>query len=143
MPDRPDDDELLSLLVSEAGDPQVELRPEHIAELRALLLDRLGPSRVNRPWRMPLLIGAALAASCLVAVFAWPRGNDKVPGANGSAGQTSPQISPRPPQSPARAIAWRDVRRELDVSEMPAFSWPLQESPRLTVAAAIPPDLLD
>ena len=48
-PDRPDqDEEFLSRLVSEAGDPTVEPRPEHVADLRARILDRLGPPRTDR-----------------------------------------------------------------------------------------------
>ena len=41
----------MSQLVSEAGDPEVEPRPEHVADLRALILDRLGPPLTGRPSR--------------------------------------------------------------------------------------------
>ena len=143
-PDRPDEDEeFLSRLVSEAGDPKVEPRPEHVADLRALILDRLGPPRADRPSRTRWLVVSGLAAACLLAVLAWPRGDGKNPVPGSSGRQSSDQIAPRPRQDPAGIAAWRNVRRGLDLSEMPAFSWPLQESSPLSVLTSIPPDLLD
>jgi hypothetical protein len=133
----------MSRLVSEAGDPTVEPRPEYVADLRALILDRLGPPRTDRPSRTRWLVISGLAAACLVAVLAWPRGGDKNP-VPGSSGQQSPDpISPPPRQDPATVADWGNVRRGLNLSEMPAFSWPLQESSRLSRLTAIPPDLLD
>src|SRR6516164_616480 len=85
-PDRPDaDEDVMSRLVSEAGDPKVEPRPEHVADLRALILDRLGPPRTDRRSRTRWLVVSGLAAACSVAVLAWPRGDVKnpVPGFSG------------------------------------------------------------
>jgi hypothetical protein len=143
-PDQPDEDEeFMSRLVSEAGDPKVEPRPEHVADLRALLRDRLGPPRTDRLLMTRWLVVSGLAAACLVAVLIRPRGdgNGSVPGT--SAPQSPDEITPRPRQDTAGIAAWRKVRRGLDVSEMPAFSWPLQESSPLSALASIPPDLLD
>jgi hypothetical protein len=147
-PDRPDsdadeDEDIISRLVSEAGDPQVEPRPEHVADLRALILDRLGPLRTDRPSRTRWLAVAGLAAACLVAVFAWPRGdsNNAVPGFSGR--PSSDPITPRAREDPTGVAAWGNVRRGLNLSEVPAFSWPLQESARLSRLTSIPPDLLD
>ena len=133
----------MSRLVSEAGDPKVEPRPEYVADLRALILDRLGPPRTDRLSRTRWLVVSGLAAACLVAVLAWPRGGGKNP-VPGSSGQpSSDPITLRPRQDAARVAAWGTVRRDLNLSEMPAFSWPLQESSRLSRLASIPPDLLD
>ena len=133
----------MSQLVSEAGDPEVEPRPEHVADLRALIRDRLGPPRTERPSRTPWLVASGLAAACLVAVLAWPRGDGKnpVPGVSGL--QSSDPITHRPGQDPTGLAAWGNVRRGLNLSEMPAFSWPLQESSCLSRLTSIPPDLLD
>jgi hypothetical protein len=133
----------MSRLVFEAGDPTVEPRPEHVADLRALILSRLGPPRTDRPARTRWGIVSGLAAACLVAALAWPRGDrtDRVPG---HAGQSSPEpIAPRPRQDPASIAAWANVRRGLNLSEMPDYSWPLQESSHLSRLASIPADLLD
>jgi hypothetical protein len=143
-PDRPDPDEgFLSRLVSEAGDPTVEPRPEHVADLRALILDRLGPPRAHRPSRTRWLVVSGLAAACLVAVLAWPRGEGKNPVPGFSGLPSSDPITPRPRQAPTSVAAWGNVRRGLDLSEMPAFSWPLQESSCFSKLTSIPPDLLD
>jgi hypothetical protein len=142
--DPPDaDEEILSRLVSEAGDPKVEPRPKHVADLRALMLDRLGPPQANRLSKTRWLVVPGLAAACLLGVLAWPRGDGDSPVPVPPVRQSSGEIAPRPQPDPAGIAAWRNVRRGLDVSEMPAFSWPLQESSPLTVMTSIPPDLFD
>src|SRR5262245_50955564 len=111
-PDRPDSDEdVMSRLVSEAGDPQVEPRPEHVADLRALILDRLGPPRTDRPSRTRWLVVSGLAAACLVAVLAWPPGDGKNPVPGFSEQKSSDPITPRPRQDPASVATWGNVRR--------------------------------
>lgn len=60
------DEEVIRLLISEAGDPHVEPRPEHVAQLRSLLLDRLAPPRPARRWKARLLVGSGLAAMTIV-----------------------------------------------------------------------------
>ncbi|MFI5456204.1 MAG: hypothetical protein ACHRXM_12220 [Isosphaerales bacterium] len=60
-----DDDETRGW-ISEAGDPCVEPRPEHVEQLRGLLLDRLGPPRRNAttpPW---LNAARWLVAACVL-----------------------------------------------------------------------------
>jgi hypothetical protein len=133
----------MSQLVSEAGDPEVEPRPEHVADLRALILDRLGPPRTERPSRTPWLVASGLAAACLVAVLAWPRGDGKNPLPGFSGQPSSTPITPRSREGPTSLAAWGNVRRGLDLSKMPAFSWPLEESPRLSRLTTVPTDLLD
>ena len=143
-PDRRDEDEeFLSRLVSEAGDPTVEPRPEHVADLRALIHDRLGPPQAGRLLRARWLVVAGLAAACWLAVLVWPRGDGKGPVVGPPGRQASDQIATRSRQDPDGLAAWRDVRRGLDLAHLPAFSWPLQESPPPSVLTPIPPDLLD
>ncbi len=63
----PDAESLLQQVIAEAGDPAVEPRPEFVAELRSLLLERLGPPRRARSWRPRFMIGSAVAAGLVVA----------------------------------------------------------------------------
>jgi hypothetical protein len=143
-PDRPDqDEEFLSRLVFEAGDPTVEPRPEHVADLRARILDRLGPPRTDRDLKARWLVIPGLVAACWLAVLVWPRGEgtDTVVGHPGR--QSTDGIAARPQQDAADVAAWRDARRGLDVSRLPAFSWPLQGSSPPSILTPIPPDLLD
>ena len=65
-PDPPSEEELIGHLIAQAGDPHVAARPEHVAGLRALLLERLGPPQRPRRWRAPLLAGSGLAAAAVV-----------------------------------------------------------------------------
>jgi hypothetical protein len=142
-PDRPDDEELLSRLVSEAGDPTVEPRPEHVADLRALIHDRLGPPRANRPLRARWLIVAGLAAACCLALLVWPRGDDSHPSMYPPRRQPPDKTAGRSQQDPDGLATWPDIRRGLDVSRLPAFAWPIQQSSPHSVLTQIPPDLLD
>jgi hypothetical protein len=59
---RDDDDELIRLFIAEAGDPYVEPRPEHVAHVRSLLLERLVSPQPARRWKRGLLVGSGLAA---------------------------------------------------------------------------------
>jgi hypothetical protein len=133
----------MSRLVSEAGDPTVEPRPEYVADLRSLILDRLGPARIDRPSRTRWLLVSGVAAACLAAVLAWPRGggNKSVPGLRGQ-----PSLQPvtiRPTQDSASVAAWGNVRRSLNLSEVPTYSWPLQDSSHASRLTSIPANLLD
>jgi hypothetical protein len=140
-----DDEEFLSRLVAEAGDPKVEPRPEHVAELRAVIANRLWPRRADRPPWMSWPVICGLAAACLVAVFAWLGRDGMHPdrGLGSTGQQTSDPIALRPRKDRTAFDSWRSVRQDLDVSAMPGFSWPLEESPRLSVLTSIPADLLD
>ena len=135
-PDQPDeDDDLLARLVCEAGDPKVVPRPEHVAELRARLLDRLGPRRRARSLRTRWLVGSGLAAACLLAVLAWPR--------RGDTNRAAPQVALRPLDVSSSRAAWLETRRSLDGTDNATFNWPLQETVSLMVSSPIPADLLD
>jgi hypothetical protein len=142
-PERYDeDDAFLAELVSEAGDPKVEPRPEHVAELRALIFNRLGPARPKRRPRTLWLVAAGLAAACLAAVYFWPRGDADARIAGGAGRPSANPIALAPLPDQGGIAGWRNIRRELDVSEMPAFSWPLEGPSRLAVLTEIPADLL-
>jgi hypothetical protein len=133
----------VSRLVFEAGDPEVEPRPEHVAHLRTLILDRLGPPRNDWAWRTRGLVASGLAAACLLAVLAWPRGDGTNPVPDSSGKQSSDPITPRPRLEPTSVAAWGNVRRGLNLSEIPPYSWPLPKPSRHSRLASIPPDLLD
>lgn len=67
-PSPPDDEEaLMGLYLSEAGDPRVEARPEHVTELRTRILERLEPRRSAWRSRGRLLVGSGLAALVVIA----------------------------------------------------------------------------
>ncbi len=145
-PDRPEEDEdedQLTLLITQAGDPKVEPRPEHVDGLRALLLDRLGPPRLARPWKTWLLMGSGLAAACLLGALAWPRHDVENTIKSNDVILSTQKVTIQLPDHASINVAWLDARRGLDVSEIPTFSWPVQESSPLTVSTSIPPDLLD
>jgi hypothetical protein len=140
MPDRPDeDDDLMTRLVAEAGDPAVEPRPEHVAALRAMLLDRLGPPPTATPWPMRRIVGSGIAAACLLAVLAWSRRDDQRPNPN----RSTHEVATRPPGGPSREAAGGEGRRGLDGVEALTFHWPLPETASLLVSSPIPPELLD
>jgi hypothetical protein len=143
-PDESDaDEDIMSRLVLEAGDPEVEPRPEHVAHLRTLILDRLGPPRNDRAWRTRWLVASGLAAACLLAVLAWPGGDDTNPVPDSSGQQSADPTTPRSRLDPTSVAAWGNVRRGLNLSEIPAYSWPLPESSRHSRLTSIPHDLLD
>ena len=62
---RVDDVDLVSGWVTEAGDPNVVARPEHVEQLRALLLDRLGPACPRKRW-YALQSVRWLSAACIM-----------------------------------------------------------------------------
>jgi hypothetical protein len=143
-PDRPDqDEEFLSRLISEAGDPTVEPRPEHVADLHARILDRLGPPRPARDSRARWLVISGLVAACWLAVIVRPRGDGKDPVISDPGQQSTGEIAARPRSDSAGVAAWREARQGLDVSHLPPFSWPLEGSSPPSILSPLPPDLLD
>jgi hypothetical protein len=69
MPDRAkDEEEWIQQLLSQAGDPTVVARPEHVSGLRSLVLARLGRPRRSARSKLRLLVGSGLAAAALAAV---------------------------------------------------------------------------
>jgi hypothetical protein len=60
--DPADIDEHLGRLIAEAGDPAVAPDPEFVSRLRAVILDRIGPSQRAPRWGRRLIVGSAVAA---------------------------------------------------------------------------------
>src|SRR5215469_14360090 len=66
-----DGHDLMSLYISQAGDPHVDLRPEYVAQLRSTVLARLAPARPAKRWQARLLIGSGLAAASITFALLW------------------------------------------------------------------------
>jgi hypothetical protein len=62
-----DEDPWLERLLSEAGDPTVEPRPQFVSALRSTILDRLKKPRRAPVWRTRLLLGSAVAVVAVTA----------------------------------------------------------------------------
>jgi hypothetical protein len=108
--------------------------------LEARLLAAVPAQRPAPRRRWAVWVGlAAAAAACLLAFVAWL-------GRDGKGPAPRPELPERVEEAPARppdGAAWWLARRDLDEAETPAFAWPLEETPPVTVAAAISPDLLN
>jgi ferric-dicitrate binding protein FerR (iron transport regulator) len=95
--------------------------------------------RPRRRWAAWAGVSAALAAVCLIAVLVRPRhdGNDTIasPGRN----QPLEQVSARPPDGSTGLAPLLASRRDLNEAEMPAFTWPFEN----TVSTSSPLDLPD
>jgi hypothetical protein len=105
----------------------------------ALSLAPEGTTRVNGWRRRPLWIaaGCALAAACLLVVFLW-RGRDfdnAVP--KGPANQAALQE----PGDSADQRMLLQARRDLEEAEMPAFSWPFEETPSMRPSISLANEL--
>ncbi|HKI41373.1 MAG TPA: hypothetical protein VKA66_13520 [Mycobacterium sp.] len=142
-------------------------QPPVPADLEARLLATI-PAEMpipRRRWAIWAGVVGPLAAACLLAVFAWPRGvgNHPVPrsgtaksqhwvtvpspgtiasaDAPGAGLPTPPTI--RPSDNSAEIAAWAEARRVLNGAEPATFIWPIQEKSPITVSISIPADLLD
>jgi hypothetical protein len=134
-------------------------RPPVSAGLEDRLLAAI-PAELPIPQqRWAVRVGAvgAMAAACLAAVLAWPRGDAKnpvpSPGSREFVHQVhvpipeksegAHQVPPRPQDGSTSLAAWPGVRRVLDGGEFLTFTWPLPETSPIRFSTAIPPDLLD
>ena len=117
----------------------IPARPSNNDELRH------GRSSASRRWRLTVWAGAsvAAAAACLLAVRFWPEPDHQHtapilvadPGSTESARQATPR-----PQSDS---PWFMAHQDLVETEMPTFTWPIQEKSPLMVSTALRPDLFD
>jgi hypothetical protein len=92
-------------------------------------------------------VAATVAASCLLTVRFWsgPSGEN-----SHSLVVTDSQNSKAPhdvgSQQPGASVwttPWLKAGQDLDGTEMPTFTWPIQETSPLMVSTALRPDLLD
>jgi hypothetical protein len=146
--------ETVARLWEEASrDPQLE---RVLAELDGGLFAEIPPkpgataeTPPRRYRRSTIWVGVlgALAAACLLAVLAWPRGD--VPStqivSDNKGDRTAPPkiLSASLADESARPTAWLQTRRILEGAEPPAFTWPLQESSPLRASKSMPVDLLN
>jgi hypothetical protein len=98
-----------------------------------------------------------LAAACLLVVVAWRESRIRQvtpdPAPKGSVREVavpSPETklpgheaAHQPPASADRIAAWRVTQRLWDGTDLPAFTWPLEESAPLRASLSIPPELLE
>ena len=99
----------------------------------------------SRRWRLTVWAGAsvAAAAACILAVRFWPEPGDQHispivvadPGSTKSPSHATPR-----PQSDS---PWFMAHQDLVETEMPTFTWPIQEKSPLMVSTALRPDLFD
>ena len=134
-------------------------RPPVPADLEARIL-AAGPARAtnevprraraSRRWHLAVGIAASLAvaAACLLALRSWPGPGvkDDAPTfvANAEDGGSAHDVTPRQPGDTPGTMPWLKARQDLDDgTEMPTFTWPIQEKSPLMVSTALRPDLLD
>jgi hypothetical protein len=129
--------------------PSANRFPDPLAErLRALPAPPVPPGlearllaavpSARRRWRWAG-VAAALAAACLVAVFARATRDDTKP----VTPETARRAPHRPPQESVAVASRVKTRHDPDLTDLPTFAWPLEQPSSLSARAAIPPDLLD
>jgi hypothetical protein len=96
------------------------------------------PPAPRRRWAVWVGVAGA-AAACLLAALAWLGRDGKGPAPRPEPPERALEAPIRPPDG----AAWWLARRDLDEAETPAFAWPLEEAPPVTVASTISPDLLN
>jgi hypothetical protein len=94
----------------------------------------------SQPWGRWVGTAGALVAACVLAALAWQGHDGKAPV---TPSRPAHPVASSVPDGPAGIGAWREARRNLNEAEAPAFTWPLGETPPVTVSTAIPADLLD
>ena len=118
----------------------IPARPSNNDELPRLV------RRASRQWRLTILAGAsvAAAAACLLAVRFRPEREDQhtdpIHVADPGSTKSRHQAAPRPKQSDP---PWFTALHDLVETEMPTFTWPIQEKSPLMLSTALRPDLFD
>jgi hypothetical protein len=89
----------------------------------------------------------ATAASCLLVIRFWPEPNDRHTAAsvvlNPETTDFARPLPDRQPDNSHRILPWFQDRLDPDDTEMPTYSWPIQEKSPLMVSTALRPDLFD
>lgn len=164
LPNRPEDDEeLLARLVREAGDPVVEPRPEHIAQVRSAIFKRLGTPAAGRRRNVAWIAVACVVAASLLAFFALPwlrtrilddrdvakqpdrqeKRNEDRGGKEHDASWPEHATTDAHREGAMVAAAWGNARRDLDLTLLPAYSWPVSASQAASVSILLPAELSD
>jgi hypothetical protein len=105
--------------------------------------------RASLGWRLAVWAGAsvAVAAGCFLAVRFWPGPGDQnvargtIP--NAVSTDRAPQLTHRQAGESLWTTPWLRAQQELDGTDLPTFTWPIQEKSPLMVSTALRPDLLD
>ncbi len=164
LPNRPEDDEeFLARLVRQSGNPVVEPRPEHIAQVRSAIFARLETPVSTRRRNVAWFAVAFVVAASLLILFALPwlrtrilddrevaKQTDRQEHRNEDFGGKEPGASwPAHAAIDARregavvATAWGSARRDLDLALLPAYCWPVSASQTKSVSALLPAELSD
>ncbi len=100
--------------------------------------------RASRRWRMTVLAGASVAAAaCFLAVRIWPEHEERhvAPALVADHGSTGSALQAA--SRPQSDMPWFKAREDLVDTEMPTFTWPVQEKSPLMVSTSLRPDLFD
>jgi hypothetical protein len=118
-------------------------RPPLPLELEARLL-AAAPSRLpllRRRWPIWISAAAALAAACMVAVFAWPRPDVPRAVTGPLAGGPAERVVAPPSHEYPSIAAWRQIRGLSDGDT--TYTWPIDEIRPLRASPSIPAELLE
>jgi hypothetical protein len=89
----------------------------------------------------------AIAASCLLVVRFWPLPDDQHSAAsklsNPETIDLARHLTDRQPENSRRMLPWFRARLDPDETEMPTYSWPIQEKSPFLVSTAFRPDPFD
>jgi hypothetical protein len=102
-----------------------------------------------RPAHFVIWAGAslAIAASCLLVVRFWPLPDDQHSAAsklsNPETIDLARHLTDRQPENSRRMLPWFRARLDPDETEMPTYSWPIQEKSPFLVSTAFRPDPFD
>jgi hypothetical protein len=126
-----------------------DLEARLLAAIPARVSSRV-PLSVRAPRRLNLAVwvsASVAAAAVLLAVRLWPgageRGlaRDGIPNPRSTA--STGQLAQRQPGDSFWTAPWLKAQEELEGTEIPTFTWPIQEKSPLMVSTALRPDLLD
>ena len=95
--------------------------------------------RRREHWAARVGVAGAVAAAGLIAVLTWPTRDGDAPIPSPGTNQPVQQVSSQPPDEFDSLSPLLALRRNLNETEMPAFTWPFEN----TVSTSSPLDSLD